>query len=312
MLTGAGTGLARNHISLISLTIGSAIAGGCSKESPAIMDPRVESEWVAGRAAAALDDRGHFRFPSDAPEVGQVDASRADALGDAFEQTFGSFLVGTYDQDRGGSPIDIDGLTGCGRTYLAISPYADLPAGSPANVTRFVGTQWMVSLCNGPLPVISVAVSVYASDVQLQQRIIASQPAPNDFSDAAIPVGGSIPISPERAVQIAALATGRRITEVPELVLPSTPHAPQLARWRLILDRPVMVRGLQSGKLRASSELLVGFGSTDRTLAVGAENPDASPTLEVRSASSDGTVTATTLVRKPGYPLTFEEVQVQP
>jgi hypothetical protein len=285
----------------------------CTSDTPTATDARIKADLLGGRAVAALDGSGRFVLSTAAPQVGQVDARQAEVLATAYEHTFGRQLVAKYNQDRGGAPIAIDRTVACGRTYLAVSPYADLPPTTPANALRFVSAKWLVTLCDGAQAVVSVAVSVYASDVQVREGRIVSQPAPNDFSGAAIPIGGAMPMTPEQAVQMAARATHRRITEVPELVLPSVPYAPQLARWRLTLDTAVTLHGERSGKRRSSAEVLVGFGRTSRTLALGAHDADSTRVGHLRGLAPDGrTRVSLTLVGKPGYPTAFEEVEVEP
>ena len=164
-----------------------------------------------------------------------------------------------------------------------------------------------MTLCENGVPEVSVAVSVHATEVATNGGQIASQPAPNDFQGAAIPQGGTVPVTPEEAVQLAVKATGRRVTEVPELILPPVPYSGQLARWRLTFDGPVKFHGVHSGQHQTSQQLLAGFGTTVHTHAIGSNDPSVAPRTSINVGTG-----ATQLVTKPDYPATFEAVVIDP
>ena len=81
----------------------------------------------------------------------------------------------------------------------------------------------------------------------------------NEIVAVGIPVGhvGEYPSAPESAINYAASQTGKRVSEMPELITPlPTDGPPQLARWRLELDNAATLRSA-SGE-RKTREVFVG------------------------------------------------------
>jgi hypothetical protein len=102
-----------------------------------------------------------------------------------------------------------------------------------------LGSYYLVTLRQAGDPVLSVAVSVLAGDLLVQDGRIHF---PKSFGSEFIVIpywrGHEYPISPERAAMIANEAVGRRVVSLPELLLPPVTDrwAPQYSMWRVVLE----------------------------------------------------------------------------
>lgn len=285
---------------------------GCSGDrSPVGLTATVEPVSVTGEALSALDHDGHFVLPSPPQATNQISAAHAAALADAYEHTFARFLQAQYERDRGG-PIDVTNLAPCGRVYFATSPYvedADLEAQGSA---RIIGSHWLVTMCDGASPVVSVAVSVFATGVQVRDRTIVKDGDPNDFFSVGIRVGvASVPMTPESAVSLAYAKTGARVNAVPELIMPPTPYAPQIAYWRVPLERAVDVRSANGEWRHSESALLVGLGDHLREPSLFVADPTNPGPQRFQVGKSDGGVLTLPLFVRDGYPNSFVRVEVE-
>ena len=276
----------------------------------------VDRSWVIGAAAAALDARGRFVLPAAPEATGELSRAQATALGAAYVTTFGpAGLLDAWEQDQGAA-IDVAQLRPCPRTVYAATPYVAPADDVLVQIRRYVGAQWLVSLCDpAGASVVSVAVSALATDVRVEGGRIVTQPVQAFFSVGIPAAVGEVPFAPAAAVDLAARATGRRITEVPVLVRAPIPYAAQVAKWRLVLDGPVWVRGTRSGVRRQVTELYVGFGESWHTTALQSPDPSAAArdSLTTPPATPSGPPgAAVALAARPGYSLQpYEPVSVE-
>jgi hypothetical protein len=136
------------------------------------------------------------------------------------------------------------------RILYAESPYQRFPDGYHPTDRRYFGPRYLVHFRSGSTPVLTVAVSAYATDVQIRSDGTISLPpmAGNEFMTTAVSVDPSVgpsqysPVTPEEAAAHVAELTGAKIAEVPRLILRGNDWDPVLAQWRIVLDHPVRVR----------------------------------------------------------------------
>ncbi|HKG93283.1 MAG TPA: hypothetical protein VKA84_15360, partial [Gemmatimonadaceae bacterium] len=262
-------------------------AAACRDERPAVASPesKVNQEWVTGAAAAALNPNGQFVLPP--PETGpepELSEGQAVTLATAFIRFHGPWLRGAWEADHG-APVDLAALSRCGRTYYAATPYEPVPEGTSESLRLYYGSQWLVTFCApSGVPQVSVSVSALATDLRVEKDHIAPQPL--GFFAVGIPLKYStiIPITPEAAVKLAAQATGRRVSAIPQLIMAAHPSSPQVAKWRVVLDLPVQARGTHSARALTTREFYVG--PDDSWQWIGLQIPD--PTVQRQQTFKDG------------------------
>lgn len=279
-------------------------------------DGRSSRVWAADAAVAALAPDGALHIAAHVPIAGaEIDPARAGALAVAYAHTFGGWLNIAWEQDRGGS-IDVAQLQACGPAAYARSPHVDgaVKRGSlPEVVRRALAPQYLVELCASGTPVVNVAVSAIATDARVVGgRLVGFDP--RDFTSYGI--NARMPhsvVRPEDAALLAAQATGQRVAEVPELVLPPFPGAPQLARWRITLEGPVKLRGRRSGVVRSTREVYAGFGRTWSETDVQIADPGATAvSVSVPAAANSGAPVTLQLPTAAGYSTAVESAEVVP
>lgn len=186
------------------IAMGLAFGASCNNDR-AITAPEPTSDQlvqaVAGDAAAAITDG---KFVLSAPEASlaeQISVGHALALATAWSRQFGPLGRSWFEKDRGGS-IRFDKLTPCGRPLFAVSGFYEPALDVLPSVRRAVGPWWLVTLCDGGTPNLSVSVSAWATELRLEGGKIAFPPNSGaEFSAIGIPIGhvGEYPSSPERA-----------------------------------------------------------------------------------------------------------------
>ena len=221
--------------------------------------PRIDKELLTGRAADALNEKGQFNLDL---SLSSDELSESEAVGFAtiFLADYGRFSKTRYELSFGGT-INLSRLKACPRAFYAASAYQYKDVIAP-QLTRELGPHWLVSFCTaGGIPAVSVSLSALAKDLVILEDVLRMpHPGPGDFLDVGIPrYVENVPIAPEDAARIAAIAAGALVAEVPQLVQTPRPYAPQLARWRIRLDREIAVRGAVGGKTYRTRELYVGF-----------------------------------------------------
>jgi hypothetical protein len=217
---------------------------------------------VTSAVALRVDANGRFDLSttsagSQFPEITQA---QANLLAATWLREFGPQTI-TYLQSQHGGPIDFKRLHQCGRTLYARSPFGAIPTDLPAPYRKPYGPWYLATFCDGgDVPTVSVAVSAWATDIQVNgARLAFPAQSGNEFFPMGIPSGtiGEFPSSPENAATLAA-QNGRLVAAVPELVMPiNTIGPPQGARWHVTLDGPVSVHAASLGALDVR-ELFIG------------------------------------------------------
>lgn len=238
---------------------------GCDSQAPATtgssrsLDAR---PFVTQEALAALNSDGQFQteLPNGLPYP-TIDPGEARNIAIAVANTFGPGLRAFLEGERGG-PIDFSALQG-GRVFYGHSAYEqDLPPDSPASYRKAAGPFYQVTLTNRGIPVISVAVSAYNTDIGIENGEIRflSQRHGQDVVMHGIQSARQheAPLSPERAVQVAAEKSGARVAGVPQLQLVGLRQgSPDDGYWRIRLDRKVPVNNPATGMAMQTDEVFV-------------------------------------------------------
>jgi hypothetical protein len=276
-------GTRRSWVSTLALAI-TLVACDAQTHRPARKESLDARPFVTQGALAALNSDGRFdtELPNGLPYP-TIDATYARAIALAAAHTFGpgsKFL----EEERGG-PIDFSTLQP-GRVFYGHSAYEqDLPADVAGGYRKAAGPFYLVTLTSRGQPVMSVAVSVYDTDIGIEngQIRMLSKRHGMDFTLHGIPAADAhdLPLSPERAVQVAAEQTGARVADVPHLQLLGVKlSAPHYGRWRLRLDRKVQFLHPTTGQVIETDEVFVGRDAT-------AARAEASPLPPDRSFDSD-------------------------
>lgn len=268
---------------LVSLAL---LAAACAKDSAWTPVSRSETQSsVTGAAAAALDESGRFRLPSEVtnPE-GHLSQDAAESIALRFVHEFGRFNHARWQQEHG-SPIDLARLTICDRAFLVGSAYR-IPPDAPEELQNSLGSRWIVSLCEGTSrPAVTLSFAARLTTLLTNDRVAFIQAVPRGgFVSVGIPlhVGSTVPASPEEAVVRVSQFSGRRVAEIPTLVRPAHPQSDLLSRWSTALESEVPVR-FASGGTTSTGSLLVGFGSDFKSRGVFARGGGApQPTLVMK------------------------------
>ena len=248
-----------------------------SCESPTSVQPRVPDvrNAVVGAAAQALDAEGHFRLPpAQAPKgTSIVSAERAADLALAYLRTFvtnpdvitfpGSRPIREVIEEAHGAAIDWGSLRLDVRlAFFAESPYDPFPDSLPGYVRRSYGPHYLVPLYSAATQALSVGVAAFNTEAKIDARGFVELPSPGGGEFFALGAPSlsetAVPPSPEEAVLAVFEATGARTSEVPILIKPGERWAPQGARWRLVLDRPIVVTHATAGTEITTAEIYVG------------------------------------------------------
>lgn len=308
--------------SIALATIG--CVGDIPSPSPTLSPSRADLEQVtttAGLGSVATD--GSFILAIDQGQD-EINQSEAKALASAYAQQLLPYLQ-TYLEATRGAPIERKQLRACGRAFYAESPFETVPTSVPRGIRQGHGPYWLVTLCAGVEPQVSVAVSALAQGVRIREgRLIFPKDGGGEFFAFGVPRGhgGEFPISPEMAALIAGEETGAKLTGPPRLVLPiHSEGIPQNAKWEIHLDRPSKFVGVQRGRFESDqtaigvvldgrgSERIEHFGPAalqQKEVRYSFVQPIAlGSALHIRAIGEIGSVVATARA-KPGRILNYE------
>jgi hypothetical protein len=302
-----GRALMSNRIAGVGMFMSALALTGCdgpTPSAPEALSAREVRGLVVGQAASSLTTNGQFALSTPEANAQLITPERARALAAAAVRSFAQNYRPWLERVRGG-PIEFQSLQPASRVYFAESAYdqASIPAESHPAFRKHLGPFYLVGMHSGGTQILSIAVSAYNADVGIENGYIRFPVRHgDDFVIAA--VNGidrlPVPVSPEHAVQIAASALGVRVAAVPQLVLPSAHRAPQLARWRLVLERGVTLRGRMTGRTYVSREVFVGLRG-DLSMAV----PAQPASLSERDPSVNSPMPAR---RRLSMPVDFEPI----
>lgn len=286
------------------VTCGAAL--GCNEQgaAPEPLWPEDVRPYLTAATAAELTPEGRFVLPPPPPEpYPQITAEQARELAVAWARTFGRYHSKYLERDHGG-PIDFFGLEAAAPPYYAASSYEPVGPEAHPGMRNSFGPYFLVYLVDNGRPIINLAVAAFTESTveQGEMRMVVSKGG--DFIHEAVPEGQGfvMPLSAERAAQIAAEATGSLVAAVPELVLPELRYSAHHARWKVLLDRPVNARLIRTGTVRMTSEVYVGLRGEVTIPAVvqppGSAVYDPSRRVQVQ------------IRRRAGRPVLFERVSI--
>ena len=194
-----------------------------------------------------------------------VSAAQASAYAELAARQFGPFLQRDLEAQHKGA-IAFKNLKSCREPLYARSSFEPPPSGVSASVAYYLGSYWLVSVCNssGQLAV-SVAIAINAIEIRIDKGVLF--PAAGSIKMVGIPPSwdGAVPGSAERAAVRAAQETGARISGVPVLIAPNPLDAfPQGAFWSIGLDKEIEVRPVGGMISRTSATVFVGSETIPR------------------------------------------------
>jgi len=278
---------------------------------------------VTSDVAARLTPDGRFilpepRRPFDTPIV---TPARARELAAAFLKTWGRTVVAHWGSQRG-TRLDAADAVIEPRLYYADSPYERFPDTYHPADRRGYGPMYLAYVDISGERVGVVAVSAYATDLGINRLGLIEEPPlggayffthmvadhPRDVRERLV-----VP-TPEEAAEAAAKASGRKVSRVPGLALPSVPWHPALAMWEVSLDGPITVH--RRGSSSASESTTTVFVGPGPTFLIPAKEQAATtrafyaagPSEHGRPSPSGSVL----LARRPGMHWQYESVSIIP
>jgi hypothetical protein len=219
-----------------------------------------------------------------------ISRERATTLATGFIQTYARYVLDNLESQHGAS-IDLGALQPSGRVLLLEAASDPISDDVLNPVHKNAGPYYLVTFEQAGIPTVEISVSAYATDIELQQDgslVYTGSEAVsgNEFRWAGThtsPLATRRPvISPEKAAQIVASASGAVITQQPRFYRRGAEFAPYIGYWHLRLDRDVQVRTSAGGLPRFVRDIYVdqtggevGVPSTDvrpefRPVSIGA------------------------------------------
>lgn len=325
---GQNMSTARTSLSAVAGIVLTALAG-CSTDAYIAAPQPTASEItaaVAGLAASTINAEGKFALqPPPVTLAPQVSAAHAGVLALLWTKEFGPYFRDLLEGTHGG-PIRLDRLAPCGRPLYAASAFEEPPLEMLPALRRGLGPLWLITLCEGSTPKVSVSVSAWATELTIVNGLLKFPVnSGGEFYGHGIPLGhsGEYPVSPERAAVSTSRQVGRRVTSVPYLIAGFNKFGhPGYARWQWKLESNVSVQ-TQTGRRLFPEEVFAGEAvpvSAGEILYVPAEiQPDTlqvkSPPplifLEPRESYEERVRTQTrvfTVKRRAGIPALFDRV----
>jgi hypothetical protein len=288
-----------------------ASASGCTDRANTLVRPEaLNTRYVTGRAAAALNSHGQFILSpklaaDEIPEATAVD------LGDAYVHTFGKWFATLYSIGAG-VPVNPAALTPCGRAFYSASLF-DRPAGSMSTqLKRYVGGHWLVQLCETGTPRVAVAVSALSANLVSSARRLIGDPTQTFSSDGVRSELAGAYLSPEEAVNTVGNLSGRSTVEVPELLMPPLGSSPIASLWHLTLDAPLAAKDRRGIALQ-TREVYVGLRGARPVVTIFAADESGIVT-EIRDVPPNHDALGATirLASVAGRPRSFKAIEVTP
>lgn len=237
------------------------IFAACTEATTAVANPGIDPDLLTPHVAGQLDAAG--RFPLQQPEPGYVNPrsrSEAASLARRFITERASLELEGWATQRGAS-IDVARLARCGPVWYSRSAYEVSLFTAQHRFRQLAGGQYWMLFCEGARPALRVQVPI---EPELPGSGTVNEFAGVFATGVAIELEATAFIGPEEAARLAARRTGRRVSEVPELVndrfLFNTP------RWLVRLEQPVNVLGTVTQQVHALDLVAVGYFYSDEPL----------------------------------------------
>jgi hypothetical protein len=228
--------------------------------APQPLHPADLREHVVPSLAAQLTPEG--RFPATAPEpqpYPQITAEEAREIALAWARIFGPYNR-PYLEKGHGRAIDFAALEPVSPVWYAAAVYEPVEPELHHGYRNAFGPHYLLYLGQSGEPVLSMSVAAHTGVRVENGELVYPFESGNDVLafGARHGQGFGFPVSPEQAVRIASIATGRRAAGAPVLLNPSREYHPPHARWRVTLERPVVAR-TASGRRVETREFFVGL-----------------------------------------------------
>ncbi len=277
-------------------------------ESPTAVESASIKNMVTPSVAAALTATGAFSSTSALPNGGMavISPERAAELAVAYMREFGPHIRDNIEQHHG-AQVDLTQLKAEPQVLLSESPYNALPANAGMPFHRALGSYYLVRLRNSSDPVLSVAVSVHATniDVELGGKMRAIGALGNEFRTWVIPKASpSQPnISPEQAVVATYRAFGELIAEPPRFVRAGAEFTPHIGHWRVVLAKPIQLSPINLATTESTNVVYLGANGK-----FGVPTELQSGKLVHFRTSSDTAESSMTLGTRPNLAVALREV----
>jgi hypothetical protein len=201
---------------------------------------------LAPEALAALNARGRFDV-STAEDIKkpQLTEEAALVLATNWGHNYAIHIASALEEKRGGA-IAFNRLQPCGRALYVASPYEVTPDSEEISIRNLLGPKWIVALCAGKEPQLSVSVAARAVELRVHETYIDFPPASgSEFFAVGVSSSweGALAISAESAAIMVARRCGVRVLEAPRLVGVDPGWIPQAAQWMIRLETPVRIAG---------------------------------------------------------------------
>lgn len=225
----------------------------CGPSTAPLVGPpvlRVDTAWVSGPAAAAVDPiTGLFHLETDSWTV--TSPAAAESVATAVTRLIGNPASGgnlrSNTESERGAPIDWQSVQPCERFTYSISPVGDIPPNVPGWLRRALSSHWAVPLCGSDRRVqVSIGVPDAVRDARIVNGALVLRQfgGGEEFDLTGVPshFSNGLPLSPEAAVKALALAANVRTREVPVAINQhdsvGAGQLPLCASWRLRVERP--------------------------------------------------------------------------
>lgn len=200
------------------------------------------SPHLTAEAAAAFSAKGEFALARPTSVSGQpmLTAEQARTFAVAYVRTYGRFFAADWSKAHGRT-VSPDALVLGHRAFFAQSPYEPITDDVHPSTRHTTAPHYLMTFDLHGRPAVSLAVSAYATGLRVNARGKLER-APGgggmEVDHFGIPLdGGRFRfLTPEAAAEEVALATGRKVRSVPELVLTQASDSPVLAQWKVTLD----------------------------------------------------------------------------
>jgi hypothetical protein len=257
------------HPGTLFLTLLSLAACDRSQHHMLLEPPPLDvRDLVTVETLSLLDGSGRFRVAAESTTPEHISPDRARELAELHIRIFGPLTRGFLEKRRG-ETIDFSSLHAASRIYFVSTPFAEVPDYIHRGVRKAYGAYYIVPMIFQGQPediVLSVAVSALNTDVIIDGKHMRyAVEHGNDFIVDAVPKGTGItmPVSPEWAAQAVTRVTGAKIAGSPVLEWQGIEQgAPQLALWKLPLDRLIRLRGTRTGTVKETRAVYVGVHGT--------------------------------------------------
>jgi hypothetical protein len=250
------------------------MVSSCTEPLPTVSQQPGLSRLVTSNVMARVQGN-QFALPEHGDSVSaEISGDRAKQLVAAFWHDGARGLEYGVSRDRG-APIHSSELQPCSRAYYVTSAYRHIRSDAPVIIKKALGPHWLVGLCYGDIEEVVIGVSAFATDAKIGNgRFKVEDPGVVNFQVMGVPLGTTIPVTPEQIAQFVTDQTGHLLADVPLLVMRPYPKGAVTAVWQVTLDVPVSAKGNVSGTTRNFKTFFAGHLNGWNAPALAADFPN--------------------------------------